>query len=101
MKFVIGVSPSVQQRKYLVDTSSVNFLKKKVPSTAMGIELAAGVACTNALKLLLKRGKVLHAPWGLHFDAYRNKLIKTWRPFGNDNPLQRYMYWRLKRILAA
>jgi tRNA A37 threonylcarbamoyladenosine dehydratase len=37
IKFVIGVSPSVQQRKYLVDRSSVNFLKKKVPSTAMGI----------------------------------------------------------------
>jgi len=42
-----------------------------------------------ALKILLGRGKVLFAPWGLHFDAYRNKLVRTWRPGGNRNPLQR------------
>ena len=100
IKFVIGVSPSVQQRKYLVDRSSVNFLEKKVPSTAMGIEIAAGVACSNVLKLLLGRGKVVTAPWGLHFDAYRNRLIRTWRPFGNRHPLQRFMFWYVKRLLA-
>lgn len=98
-KFVIGVSPSVQQRHYLVDRRSVNFLKKKVPSTIMGIELAAGVLNTNVLKLLLNRGDVICAPHGLHFDAYRNKLIKTWRPWGNRNPLQKYMYWRVKKLL--
>ncbi len=100
IKFVIGVSPSVQQRKYLVDRSSVNFLQKKVPSTAMGIEIAAGVACTNVLKLLLGRGEVVTAPRGLHFDAYRNRLIRTWRPFGNRHPLQRIMFWYVKRLLA-
>lgn len=99
IKFVIGVSPSVQQRKYLVDRSSVNFLKKKVPSTAMGIELAAGVACSNVLKILLNRGEVICAPHGFHFDAYRNRLVKTWRPFGNNNPLQKFMFWYVKRLL--
>jgi hypothetical protein len=100
IKFVIGVSPSVQQRKYLVDRSSVNFLKKKVPSTAMGIELAAGTACSNVLKILLNRGGVVCAPHGLHFDAYRNRLVKTWRPFGNRNPLQKFMFWYVKKLLA-
>jgi hypothetical protein len=100
LKFVIGLSPTVQQRHYLVDRSSVNFLKKKVPSTSMGIELAAGAACSNVLKILLKRGPVVTAPCGLHFDAYRNKLKKTWRPFGNKNPLQRFMFWYVKRLLA-
>ncbi|MGB0936520.1 MAG: ThiF family adenylyltransferase [Colwellia sp.] len=99
IRFVIGVSPSVQQRHYLVDRSSVNFLKQKVPSTCMGISLAAGTLCTNVLKLLLKRGNVIHAPYGLHFDAYRNKLIKTWRPWGNKNWLQRFMFWRVKKLL--
>jgi len=99
ISFVIGVSPTVQQRHYLIDRSSVNFLKKKVPSTAMGIEMAAGVACSNVLKLLLNRGNVVHAPSGLHFDAYRNKLIKTWRPWGNKNPLQKIMFWYVKRLL--
>lgn len=101
LRFVIGVSPTVMQRKYLVERSSVNFLKKKVPSTPMGIELAAGVACTNVIKILLGRGDVIHAPHGLHFDAYRNKLVKTWRPWGNKNPLQTLMFWRLKHMLGV
>lgn len=101
LRFVIGVSPTVMQRKYLVERSSVNFLKKKVPSTPMGIELAAGVACSNVLKILLNRGEVIHAPHGLHFDAYRNKLVKTWRPWGNNNPLQTIMFWRLKKMLGV
>lgn len=101
IKFVIGVSPTVQQRHYLVDRSSVNFLKKKVPSTAMGIELAAGTLCSNVVKILLGRGNVIHAPYGLHFDAYRNKLKKTWRPWGNNNPMQKFMFWYVKRLLAV
>ncbi len=100
LKFIVGVSPSMQQRHYLVDTRSVDLFSKKVPSTSIGIELAAGVACTNAIKLLLKRGDVLVAPRGLHFDAYRNKLIKTWRPFGNRNPIQLFMFWYIRRLLA-
>lgn len=100
IKFVIGVSPTVQQRKYLVDRSAVNFLKKKVPSTAMGIELAAGVLVTNVLKILLRRGHVITVPRGLHFDAYRNRLIKTWRPFGNRHPMQKFMFWYIKRLFA-
>lgn len=99
LKFIVGVSPSMQQRHYLVDDRSVNLFDKKVPSTSIGIELAAGVACANAIKLLLKRGDVVVAPHGLHFDAYRNKLIKTWRPFGNRNPLQLFMFWYIRRML--
>lgn len=105
VRFVIGLSPAMQQRHYLVDRRTVNFLRRKAPSTIMGIELAAGVACTTALKLLLGRGEVAAAPHGLHFDAYRNRLVKTWRPFGNRNPLQwlmfRYVKWALARAHAA
>jgi len=100
IKFVIGVAPTVQQRHYLVNRSSVNFLKKKLPSTPMAIELAAGTLVSNVVKILLKRGEVITAPHGLHFDAYRNNLTKTWRPWGNNNPLQRLMFWYVKRLLA-
>ncbi len=100
MRFIIGVSPSMQQRHYLVERSSVNIFNKKVPSTCMGISLAAGTLCTNVLKLLLGRGKVVCAPRGLHYDAYRNTYIKTWRPWGNKNPMQRIMFWRFKKLLA-
>ena len=89
LHFLLGLSPAMLQRGYLVDQSAVDFIKHKGPSTPMACELCAGVAATYALKILLKRGKVLAAPWGLHFDAYRNKLVKTWRPRGNNNLIQR------------
>ena len=25
----------------------------------------------------------------MHFDAYRYKFVKTWRPMGNANPMQK------------
>lgn len=100
LKFIVGVSPSMSQRHYLVDRRSVDLFKKKVPSTAIGIDMAAGVACANAIKFLLGRGDVVVAPRGLHFDAFRNSLKKTWRPFGNRNPLQHFMFWYIRRMLA-
>ena len=88
IRFLIGLSPAMLQRGYLVDRSAVDFKARKGPSTPMACELCAGVAATQALKILLRRGDIVSAPHGLHFDAYRNKLAKTWRPGGNHNPIQ-------------
>jgi molybdopterin/thiamine biosynthesis adenylyltransferase len=101
LHFLLGLAPAMLQRGYLIDPSAVDLLNHKGPSTPMACELCAGVAATQALKILLKRGKVLAAPWGLHFDAYGNKLAKTWRPGGNKNPLQRLALWLAKRQLIA
>jgi hypothetical protein len=46
------------------------------------------------------RGKVLAAPHGVHFDGYRNKLVRTWRPGGHRNPLQQLMLALGRRQLA-
>jgi molybdopterin/thiamine biosynthesis adenylyltransferase len=89
IRFLLGLSPAMLQRNYLVDPAAVDFKNKKGPSTPMACELCAGLAATQALKILTKRGKLLAAPWGLHFDAYRNKMVKTWRPWGNNNPIQK------------
>lgn len=89
LRFLVGLSPAMLQTGYLVDRSSVNLKTRKGPSTPMACELCAGVAATQALKILLRRGDVVAAPHGLHFDAYRNKVVKTWRPGGNKNPIQR------------
>lgn len=88
LHFLLGLAPAMLQRGYLVDQSAVDLIRHKGPSTPMACELCAGVAATQVLKILLKRGKVLAAPWGLQFDAYTNKLAKTWRPGGNNNPIQ-------------
>ncbi len=89
LRFLLGLSPAMLQAGYLVDDSRVNLDAHKGPSTPMACELCAGVAATQALKILLGRGKVITAPRGLHFDAYRNRMKITWRPGGNGNPLQR------------
>ncbi|MAT52734.1 MAG: hypothetical protein CMK32_16280 [Porticoccaceae bacterium] len=99
IRFLIGLTPALLQRTYLMDPSSTDLKTQKVPSTAIGSELCAGVAATEALKILLGRGNVIAAPRGVHFDAYRNKLVRTWRPWGNDNPLQRLAIIIAKRQL--
>lgn len=88
IRFLLGLSPSMLQLPYLVDETRVNFEEHRGPSTIMACDLCAGVAATNALKILLNRGKVPAAPRGLHLDAYRNKQKTTWRPWGNNNPIQ-------------
>jgi molybdopterin/thiamine biosynthesis adenylyltransferase len=88
LRFLLGLSPAMLQGRYLVDPTAVRLAEHKGPSTAMACDLCAGVAGTQVLKILLGRDKVIAAPRGLHFDAYRNKLVQTWRPGGNRNPLQ-------------
>lgn len=92
VQFLIGLSPAMLQLPYLVEPNAADFSARKGPSTPMGVKFCAGIAETNVLKILLKRGKVITAPRGQHFDAYRNKYVKTWRPFGNRNPLQKLMF---------
>jgi molybdopterin/thiamine biosynthesis adenylyltransferase len=101
LRFLLGLSPAMLQRSYLVDRTHVNFDEHRGPSTAMACQLCAGVAATEALKILLGRGKVLAAPWGMHFDAYRGKFVKTWRPGGNNNPLQRLALAIARRSLRT
>jgi molybdopterin/thiamine biosynthesis adenylyltransferase len=89
LRFMMGLSPALLQLSYVADPSRIDFKARKAPSTIMACELCAGIAGCWALKILLGRGDVPAAPRGMHFDAYRNMLRHTWRPGGNNNPLQR------------
>jgi molybdopterin/thiamine biosynthesis adenylyltransferase len=101
LKFFLGLTPAALQRSYLVDPSTFDVAKKKGPSTIMGCMLASGVAGAQVAKILLNRGEVLNVPWGLHFDAYTNQFKKTWRPFGNNNPIQKLAYFIGKKRLLG
>jgi molybdopterin/thiamine biosynthesis adenylyltransferase len=94
-RFIAGLSPAMVQRDYLVAPEAVNFQEKRGPSTVMACDLCAGVMGTSVLKLLLQRGSIRPAPWGMHFDAYHQTLKHTWRPLGNANPLQ----WLLLKFI--
>lgn len=89
LRFLIGLAPALLHRSYLADASRVNLPARRGPSTIIACQLCAGVASAEALKMLLARGKVLAAPHGVQFDAYRNKISRTWRPGGNRHPLNR------------
>lgn len=101
LRFLLGLSPARLHMSYLVDPSRIDLANQRGPSTGMATHLCAGIAATEALKILLGRGKVLAAPWGIHFDAYTNRLIRTWRPGGNANPLQRLLIAIARRLLRA
>lgn len=101
VQFLIGLSPAMLQRQYLVDPSRVSFAEKRGPSTPMAVKLCAGIAGTYVVKILLQRGDILCAPYGLHFDAYRNKLVKTWRPFGNRGLIPRIMFRIAKKLVKS
>lgn len=89
VRFLVGLAPALLHRHYLADKTRVNLKEQRGPSTVMACQLCAGIAASEALKILLKRGKVWAAPHGIQFDGYRNKLAHTWRPGGNRNPINR------------
>ena len=100
LRFFLGLSPAMVQRRYLIVPSVVNLEEHRGPSTNLACELCAGVAAGQAVKILLNRGKVVTAPRGLQFDAYRNQVVHTWVPGGNNNPLQRLKLGIARRLFA-
>lgn len=95
IRFLVGLSPAMLQRGYVVDMSRINLAEHKGPSSIAACQLCAGVAAVAALKLILGRPGIKLAPWGSQFDAYRMRYIQTWRPGGFRNPLQ----WLMRRLV--
>lgn len=98
--FLVGLSPAMLQRGYVVDMTRVNLAERRGPSCIAACQLCAGVAAVETLKLLLNRPGVKLAPWGSQFDAYRMKYVRTWRPMGARNPIQKLMRLIVKQQLS-
>lgn len=97
--FLVGLSPAMLQRGYVADMSRINLRERRGPSSIAACQLCAGVAAVEVLKLALGRPGVRLAPWASQFDAYRMKYVRTWRPGGAKNPLQRLMRYLVKQQL--
>ena len=100
IKLLIGLSPALLHKHYLVDKSTANFKERRGPSTPMAIKLCSGLLVTNVVKLVLNRGHVVTAPRVLQFDAYRDKFVTSWCPFGNAGPLQRLKFMIAKKTVG-
>lgn len=101
IRFLVGLAPALLHRHYLVDPSRVDLRARKGPSTIAACQLCAGVATSEALKILLGRGKVWAAPHGFQFDGYRNRVAHTWRPGGNLHPLNQVAIAIARRQLGT
>lgn len=101
LRFLIGLAPALLHKSYLVYPEIVDFQKQRVPSTGLACQICAGLAGTEAVKLLLNRGPVIAAPRTLQFDAYTGRLKKCWRPGGNRHPLQKLTLALIRRQLRA
>lgn len=86
--FLLGLAPEVKHRSYLADQFRVDMANKRVPSTAIGCQLAAGVAAAEAVKLMLGRGPVRAAPHYHYFDAYLGISKVGKLRWGNAGPIQ-------------
>jgi len=101
LRFLLGMAPAGLHRRYLVDPTRVDLAAHRGPSTAAACELCAGMVATQALKLLLGRGGVPHAPEHFHFDAFRGRLARTRLYWGNAGPVQRAKLAIARRIYRA
>lgn len=95
IKFMLGLAPKGLHRPALVDPSRVNFAARQGPSTPMACQICAGVAATEAMKILLGRGSLKPAPYYHQFDPYGECYAIGRCPGGNANPVR-----RLKTALA-
>jgi molybdopterin/thiamine biosynthesis adenylyltransferase len=97
--FIVGTAPAALHMPY-IDRRYVDLAAKRGPSLALAVQLCAGIAAAEVLKLLLKRGRVRPAPWYQQYDAYRGRLAVGRLPWGNRGPLQRLKFLLAKRLLG-
>lgn len=97
VRFLVGLAPKAPHRHYLIEPQRIDLANRRGPSTPMSVQLCAGVASSEALKILLKRGRVRAAPHSITYDAFLNRHIHCWLPGGHRNPLVRLKVWLISR----
>ena len=98
--FGVGLAPAGTHLAYL-DLSRVDLRATTGPSASLACQLCSGVAASEALKVLLRRGRVAPAPVYHQFDPFtlRYRSGRLW--WGNRHPWQRLKRWYLVRRFAG
>ncbi|MBK8576196.1 MAG: ThiF family adenylyltransferase [Elusimicrobia bacterium] len=97
--FALGLTPAATHLSYL-DRSSVDIDAHRGPSLSLAVQLCAGTAAAEVLKLVLKRGDVKAAPHYHQFDVYKGRLATSQLRWGNRGWGQRLKAFLFKRLLA-
>lgn len=91
IRFLVGMSPTMMHRAYVRLPEAVDLWGKRLPSLHCGVYAASAAMASTILKMVIGRGEVIYAPRGVHVDFYLNKHKIFWRPWGNRNPIQRFL----------
>ncbi len=98
ISFFVGLCPSLTPARY-VDLSRVRFDLGQGPSFATAIQVCAGVNASEAVKLIIGRGKVYPSPYCQEFDTYLWRYKRTFLRGGNRSLWQRLKVGYIKKIL--
>jgi len=98
LHFALGLSPRPTHIKYM-DLTRVDLKSKAGPSLAIACQIAAGMAATETVRILLKKGKIRPVPHFFQFDPFLRKYRKGKLYFGNKNPIQLAKLRVVKHIL--
>lgn len=100
LSFLVGIAPGGTHLAY-VNTDRINLEGGAGPSVGLAVQMAAGLAAGQVVKILLNRGPVPAVPYYFQVDAYtlQCKKGKVW--WGNRNLIQRLKLWYVKRLLES
>ena len=96
--FAVGVAPKATHRSYM-DMRYVDMNARVGPSSSVGCHIAAGAMACEAVKILLRKGRVKVAPWYHQFDPFVNRCVIRRIRRGNRNWLQRIKRRYLVKLL--
>ena len=88
LAFALGLAPRATHIKYM-DLGKVDFESKAGPSLNIACQICAGMAATEAVRIILDRGKIKPVPYYFQFDPYLQKYRKGKLQLGNRNPIQK------------
>ncbi len=97
LSFAMGLAPKGTHIKYM-DLSRVNFNSKAGPSSNIACQVCSALAATEALRIILKKGRIKPVPYYFQFDPYMQKYRKGKLRMGNRNPVQK-MKMKVAEIL--
>jgi molybdopterin/thiamine biosynthesis adenylyltransferase len=98
LAFFIGIAPRATHLKY-VDLSRVDLDAKAGPSLNIACQICSGMAATEAVRIILNKGRIKPVPHFVQFDPYIRKYRRGYLFGGNRNPIQRSKMWIVKKIL--
>ncbi|EIM63812.1 ThiF family adenylyltransferase [Desulfobacter postgatei] len=100
LSFALGLAPRATHIKYM-DFSTVNLKQEAGPSLNVACQICAGMAGTEALRIILNRKGLKPVPHYFQFDPFLMKLRKGKLHFGNRNPIQRMKIGIVKKMIES